>query len=308
MTGLSWGEGGHKFITQLGVEWSAEPLRSMMMPYLDELKEASMDPDRRKSEPGNNNESIRHYIDIDALSPYPFTDFPHERSAAEKKYGKVALENEGIVPWAIEESFDNLVIAWKNGDSDWLRWVGDLAHYVGDTHQPFHTTANFDGQKTGNNGIHALFESVLFDSNWKDEYIQAPTASSGGSIWMPIGGAVAGGAAGFMVAGPPGGLIGALVGAAGGLVANLLMPNDMAPIIDPLEAAFDIVPQSFQHLDTLTDAHTLAQEYRQTNPKFYSTFWDEGAKTVMIEQINRGGHVLSRYLMGAWIQAGRPTF
>jgi hypothetical protein len=38
-----------------------------------------------------------------------------------------------------------------------------LSHYVGDSFQPFHACANYDGQLTGQSGIHARFESDLFD-------------------------------------------------------------------------------------------------------------------------------------------------
>ena len=38
-----------------------------------------------------------------------------------------------------------------------------LSHYMQDAHQPFHATINYDGQITGNNGIHARFESGLVE-------------------------------------------------------------------------------------------------------------------------------------------------
>ena len=38
-----------------------------------------------------------------------------------------------------------------------------LSHYISDATQPFHTVANFDGQMTGQNGIHSRFEAILFE-------------------------------------------------------------------------------------------------------------------------------------------------
>src|SRR6185295_3488836 len=38
-----------------------------------------------------------------------------------------------------------------------------LAHYVADSHVPFHAALNHDGQLTGQWGLHARFESELFD-------------------------------------------------------------------------------------------------------------------------------------------------
>jgi hypothetical protein len=40
-----------------------------------------------------------------------------------------------------------------------------MAHYVEDSYQPFHACANYDGQLTGQNGIHSRFESELFERN-----------------------------------------------------------------------------------------------------------------------------------------------
>lgn len=305
--GVGWGENGHKTVTRLALDFTPEPLRSMLAPYGRELEEAAMDPDRRKSEPGTSDESERHFIDIDALEPYPFKAFPHDLNEAEEKYGKINLHNQGTVPWAITESFNNLVAAWRAGDVEWVRWLGDLSHYVADSHQPFHTTANFDGQKTGNRGIHALLESVMFDGFWKDEYAQAPRQSP--SLWLPLGGGVLGLVGGFLLAGPPGAVVGALTGLAGGYLANVMTPSkpEFRPVEDPLEAAFNIIPDSYKLLDPLLRAHNAAQAYRQTNPKFYQTFWSEGTNDIMIQQINKAAYTLARFLMGAWLKAGQPA-
>jgi hypothetical protein len=37
-----------------------------------------------------------------------------------------------------------------------------VSHYVADAHQPFHAALNYDGQLTGQSGIHSRFESELF--------------------------------------------------------------------------------------------------------------------------------------------------
>ncbi|MFL6195254.1 MAG: hypothetical protein ACJ75H_13850, partial [Thermoanaerobaculia bacterium] len=41
-------------------------------------------------------------------------------------------------------------------------WLG---HYVGDAHVPFHTTANHDGQLTGQKGLHSYFETALLNQH-----------------------------------------------------------------------------------------------------------------------------------------------
>jgi hypothetical protein len=42
-----------------------------------------------------------------------------------------------------------------------LRISADLGHYIGDAHVPLHTTENYNGQLTGQHGIHGLWESRL---------------------------------------------------------------------------------------------------------------------------------------------------
>ena len=38
-----------------------------------------------------------------------------------------------------------------------------VSHYVSDGHVPFHAALNYDGQLTGQTGIHSRFEAELFD-------------------------------------------------------------------------------------------------------------------------------------------------
>ena len=45
----------------------------------------------------------------------------------------------------------------------WLVLAGTLGHYVGDLGQPMHVTENYDGQLTGQKGLHSFFEEDLVD-------------------------------------------------------------------------------------------------------------------------------------------------
>jgi hypothetical protein len=40
-------------------------------------------------------------------------------------------------------------------------YAAEICHYVGDAHVPLHTSLNYDGQLSGQRGIHALWESTL---------------------------------------------------------------------------------------------------------------------------------------------------
>ena len=54
----------------------------------------------------------------------------------------------------------------KNVDSI-LYYSADLGHYIQDAHVPLHTTLNYDGQLTGQHGLHSLWESKLPEQNLK---------------------------------------------------------------------------------------------------------------------------------------------
>ena len=50
-----------------------------------------------------------------------------------------------------------------------LKNASDLGHYVADAHVPLHTSLNYNGQLTGQKGIHAFWESrlpELFSDNY----------------------------------------------------------------------------------------------------------------------------------------------
>ncbi len=78
------------------------------------------------------------------------------------QYPEDTLRTHGVVPWHIFRTYLRLREAFLVGDPDGiLRISADLGHYVGDAHVPLHTTENYDGQLTGQTGIHAFWESRL---------------------------------------------------------------------------------------------------------------------------------------------------
>lgn len=72
------------------------------------------------------------------------------------------LSKYGIVPWHLEKMLFRLTYAFKDNDLDKiLRYAAEIGHYVGDAHVPLHTTENYNGQMTGQTGIHGFWESRL---------------------------------------------------------------------------------------------------------------------------------------------------
>ena len=73
-----------------------------------------------------------------------------------------SLTAHGILPYHLQDHHRRLTRAFVAGDADRvLQLAAELGHYVGDAHVPLHTTENYNGQLTGQTGIHAFWESRL---------------------------------------------------------------------------------------------------------------------------------------------------
>ncbi len=156
---LGWGGDVHRLINQGAVQDLPLAFQGFAQ-WSTDLVDLSTAADARKSStPG---ESIRHYIDIDSYPTFFTGTFPHDYSAATALYGKYTVDNNGILPWAIEDTYVSLVNAFSA--HDWTTAVAkaaDIGHYVGDLHNPLHDTENYDGQLTNQDGIHSRYESNM---------------------------------------------------------------------------------------------------------------------------------------------------
>ena len=173
---FAWGFEAHRAITrQAVVNLPQSALQSTFEPLTEALMEATLAPDiRRDSTPG---EDIKHYLDADLLEPYPFASFPLSREEAEAAFGQDELEQAGVAPWALQASYRQLMDAFRSGDRRAvLTAAGDTAHYLEDLHVPYHTTANYNGQLTGNEGVHARFESEMIERFWQNRLFRTRTA------------------------------------------------------------------------------------------------------------------------------------
>ena len=155
-----WGFFAHKRVNKYAVFTLPEELIGFYKKNIEYVEEHAVDADKRRY--AVKEEAPRHYIDIDHYGESPFDSMPRRWEDAVAKYTEDTLQEYGIVPWYIHTVYNRLVYAFIDKDaSKILKYSADLGHYVADAHVPLHTTENYNGQLTGQKGIHAFWESRL---------------------------------------------------------------------------------------------------------------------------------------------------
>lgn len=82
-----------------------------------------------------------------------------------------SFSEHGILPYHLILMQNRLTEAFLQKDPDViLRLAADFGHYIGDAHVPLHTTSNYNGQKSGQVGIHAFWESRLPELFAEEDY------------------------------------------------------------------------------------------------------------------------------------------
>lgn len=124
---------------------------------------ASYADERKEWDPA---ESARHYIDIDNYQVFIATGrIPQTIDSVIDIYGWTFVHSQGILPWATLATYDSLVSCFERNDmAKAVLFAADLGHYVGDGHMPLHITRNYNGQYTGNSGIHSRYESTMINN------------------------------------------------------------------------------------------------------------------------------------------------
>jgi hypothetical protein len=156
----SWGFYGHKRINRMAVFTLPPQMVSFYKQHIEFITNHAVDPDKRRY--AVEDEAPRHYIDIDHYGEHAFDSVPKFWKAAIEKYTEDTLMAYGIVPWQIEKHYYKLLSAFKDENLDRiLHYSADLGHYIADAHVPLHTTENYNGQLTGQRGIHGFWESRI---------------------------------------------------------------------------------------------------------------------------------------------------
>ena len=155
-----WGWDVHRRINRAAVQAVPGEFGDFLIQNIEALSYHAADPDFWKV--ADPNEEHRHFIDADLYDEYPFNNIPRNIDSLYSKYGEENVSHWGIAPWNIEDYCNRLVILFKEGE--WEKSIytmAALSHYVSDIHMPLHTCANYNGQFTGNEGVHFRWETPM---------------------------------------------------------------------------------------------------------------------------------------------------
>lgn len=163
---FAWGVEGHKLITKKALEALPIEFKSLSSLF-NEITDKCIDPDTRKD--ADKTEGVKHYIDIDFYPEFRQGNMLTDLAGLEQKYTAQKVNKMGILPWAVIDTYNKLVEGMKNGNKAIVvRMMADLAHYIGDAHQPMHTIMNYNGQLSNQTGIHERYESVTIEKNYPE--------------------------------------------------------------------------------------------------------------------------------------------
>ncbi|MEO1451457.1 MAG: zinc dependent phospholipase C family protein, partial [Bacteroidota bacterium] len=165
---FGWGFWAHQRINRMAVFTLPPEMLGLYKRHIAYLTAHAVDPDKRRY--AIDGEAPRHYIDIDHYGQMPFDNVPRRWYDAVEALSEDTLMAYGIVPYHLVNGWYDLKSAFEARDIPRImKLSADLGHYIGDAHVPLHTTENYNGQLTGQKGIHGFWESrlpELFGTNY----------------------------------------------------------------------------------------------------------------------------------------------
>jgi hypothetical protein len=178
---MGWGFFAHQRINRLAIFTLPAEMMPFYKRYVQYLMENSVKPDMRRY--AVKDEAPRHYIDAESYGDSALFKLPLYWKDAVEQFGEDSLLKHGIVPWHIQRMKLQLTEAFREKDvRRILRLSAEMGHYIADANVPLHTTRNYNGQLTRQEGIHGFWESrlpELFIQDYdffvgKAEYLEKP--------------------------------------------------------------------------------------------------------------------------------------
>ena len=161
----AWGFNAHIVINREAVKLLPGELGIYFLHNITYISRHSIDPDLWRQDPEKYPHEARgHYIDADLYDDYPFENIPRSWEALLSAFGEENIEQWGTAPWRINDFFQRLTQDFIEGRWEEARLTAAaLGHYVADLHMPLHVVENYNGQLSGNKGIHMRWELDMVD-------------------------------------------------------------------------------------------------------------------------------------------------
>lgn len=186
----SWGFLVHKTVNQLAVYELPSEMLPLFYTNMESLVTNAPRPDMRRNH--DSTEATKHFIDLEMYGANAAVSMPADWAKAVKKFTKDSLVKYGYVPYHVVYMKGKLTEAFRKGNKDSiLFYAADLGHYIADANVPLHTTVNYDGQLTGQKGLHSLWESMIPEleissyrlySAHKAVYLKNPSSAIWGAV------------------------------------------------------------------------------------------------------------------------------
>ncbi len=185
----AWGFAAHRYIMQRAIDLLPAPVKPFFSEHRDELVVRVVDPDLWRNVGWEDDPNHFLNFGVREYGPYPFTALPRDLGAAIQKFGATTLKRNGQLPWRADEEFGNLRRVFERfgaggnpyGSSDAVLFAAVAAHYMQDATQPLHATDNYDGQLSGQRGLHSRFERDLIERYQSRLVVKPPPLTAIGS-------------------------------------------------------------------------------------------------------------------------------
>ena len=172
-TGMAWGFAAHRFIADRMIELLPPDLKPFFLARRAFIVERAIDPDLWRTV-GWEEEPPNHFLDMDhtAFGPYPFNELPRSYDDAVLKFGRDFIHTQGLLPWRTSEIWGRLQREFESLNrpsppgyalDNIALFSAVITHYVSDGHVPLHAVVNYNGQLSGQDGVHSRWESDLFE-------------------------------------------------------------------------------------------------------------------------------------------------
>lgn len=270
-----WGLKAHENITAYAIYQLPAELYPFYRTFLAEIRNASTNPDKRRRLVKG--ESAHHFISCEYLTPA--SDQLKERlmlkyDSAIKVADLEHLNQLGDLPWHLRTLEYRLTTAFEQKKAqEIIKLSADIAHYIADAAVPLHTTKNYNGQLTGQQGIHALWETT--------------TASQ---IKSPV-------PPGFKKAGYNNNLT--------ELIADIIVESyDKADSVLRFDRLTKMkVPKDEWYAPAIKKNNNQATVYSQA----YITLFNQYNHQMVQGRMTRASQAISTFWYSCWVNAGKPN-